>query len=63
MLNTENALFIAKDALVQVRQAHMQGLVSLFNALGGGWTNTPTDAPKPASVARRTSRLAHLNPN
>jgi outer membrane protein, multidrug efflux system len=44
VLNTENALFVAEDALVQVRQAHLQGLVSLFNALGGGWT-VPANAP------------------
>ena len=37
VLNTENALFPAEDTLVQVRLAHMQALVSLFNALGGGW--------------------------
>jgi NodT family efflux transporter outer membrane factor (OMF) lipoprotein len=37
VLNTENALFPAEDALVQVRLAHMQALVTLFNALGGGW--------------------------
>jgi outer membrane protein, multidrug efflux system len=37
VLNTENTLFPAQDALVQVKLAHMQALVSLFNALGGGW--------------------------
>jgi outer membrane protein, multidrug efflux system len=37
VLNTENALFPAEDTLVQIRLAHMQALVSLFNALGGGW--------------------------
>jgi multidrug efflux system outer membrane protein len=37
VLNTENALFSANDLLAQVRIAHMQALVSLFNALGGGW--------------------------
>jgi outer membrane protein, multidrug efflux system len=37
VLNTQSALFNAEDALVQVRFAHLQALVSLFNALGGGW--------------------------
>jgi outer membrane protein, multidrug efflux system len=37
VLDTENALFPAEDNLVQVRLAHMQALVGLFNALGGGW--------------------------
>ena len=37
VLNTQSALFNAEDALVQVRFAHLQALVQLFNALGGGW--------------------------
>jgi outer membrane protein, multidrug efflux system len=37
VLNTENALFIAQDTLVQVQYAHLQALVDLFTALGGGW--------------------------
>jgi NodT family efflux transporter outer membrane factor (OMF) lipoprotein len=37
VLNTQSALFSAEDALVQVRFAHLQALVELFNALGGGW--------------------------
>ena len=37
VLNTENALFSAQDALVQVKFSHLQALVDLYNALGGGW--------------------------
>jgi multidrug efflux system outer membrane protein len=37
VLNTENALFSAEDTLVQVEYAHLQALVDLFTALGGGW--------------------------
>jgi outer membrane protein, multidrug efflux system len=37
VLNTETALFTAEDALVQVKFAHLAALISLFNALGGGW--------------------------
>ena len=37
VLNTENALFSAQDALVQVNYLHLQALVDLFTALGGGW--------------------------
>ena len=37
VLNTENALFSAQDALVQAKSAHFQALVGLFGALGGGW--------------------------
>jgi multidrug efflux system outer membrane protein len=37
VLNTENALFTAQDQLVQVNFLHLQALVDLFTALGGGW--------------------------
>jgi NodT family efflux transporter outer membrane factor (OMF) lipoprotein len=37
VLNTESVLFAAEDALVQARFLHLQSLVSLFSALGGGW--------------------------
>ncbi len=38
VLSTETALFSAEDALAQAQLAHLQALVGLFNALGGGWT-------------------------
>jgi len=37
VLNTETSLFSAQDALVQAKSAHLQALVNLFGALGGGW--------------------------
>jgi NodT family efflux transporter outer membrane factor (OMF) lipoprotein len=37
VLNTENALFSARDALVQVQYSHLLALVDLYTALGGGW--------------------------
>ena len=37
VLNTENALFSAQDALVQVQYSRLQALVDLYTALGGGW--------------------------
>ncbi len=37
VLNTENALFTARDTQVQVEYAHLQALVGLYTALGGGW--------------------------
>ena len=37
VLNTENALFSAQDVFVQVEFSHLQALVDLFTALGGGW--------------------------
>lgn len=54
VLNTENALFTADDLLAQDRIAHMQALVSLFNALGGGWKDDePPAAPTTASLPTR----------
>ena len=37
LLNTETALFSARDALAQAKFAHLQALVALYQALGGGW--------------------------
>jgi outer membrane protein, multidrug efflux system len=37
LLNTETALFSARDALAQAKYARLQSLVSLYQALGGGW--------------------------
>ncbi|HVH84442.1 MAG TPA: efflux transporter outer membrane subunit [Steroidobacteraceae bacterium] len=37
LLNTETSLFTAEDALAQAKYAHLQSLVSLYQALGGGW--------------------------
>jgi multidrug efflux system outer membrane protein len=37
VLVSESALFSAENARVQARLAHMQALVGLFRALGGGW--------------------------
>jgi multidrug efflux system outer membrane protein len=37
VLVSESALFSAESALAQARLAHMQALVGLFSALGGGW--------------------------
>ena len=40
VLNTEGALFTAEDALAQVKFLHLQALLELYNALGGGWQQT-----------------------
>jgi outer membrane protein, multidrug efflux system len=43
VLNTENALFTAQDSLVQVKYQHVQALVDLYQALGGGWRQSQAD--------------------
>jgi outer membrane protein, multidrug efflux system len=37
LLNTQQSLFQAEDSLAQARLAHLQAIVGLFQALGGGW--------------------------
>jgi len=37
VLNTENALFTAEDAFVQIKLLHLDAIIHLYNALGGGW--------------------------
>lgn len=41
VLNTQQALFQAEDNLAQARLARLQAVVSLFQALGGGWPIPP----------------------
>ncbi len=43
VLSTETTLFTAKSTLAQVQLAHLQALVGLFNALGGGWQRSTGD--------------------
>lgn len=40
LLNTETSLFSAEDALAQAKYARLQALVSLYQALGGGWRDS-----------------------
>ena len=43
LLNTQQALFQAEDAAAQARLAHLQAIVSLYQALGGGWLPKPVE--------------------
>lgn len=38
LLNTQLTFFQAQDTLIQIRLQRFQAVVSLFQALGGGWT-------------------------
>jgi outer membrane protein TolC len=44
MLQTQQTLYQAEDTLVQARLAHLQAIVSLYQALGGGWLPKPPTA-------------------
>ena len=43
VLQTQQTLYTAEDALVLARLAHVQAIVSLYQALGGGWLPKPLD--------------------
>ena len=44
VLQTQQTLFQAEDVLAQARLAHVQAVVSLYQALGGGWLPKPVEA-------------------
>jgi outer membrane protein, multidrug efflux system len=46
VLQTQTALFQAQDALALAQLARLTAVVSLFQALGGGWQKPKPDAPK-----------------
>jgi NodT family efflux transporter outer membrane factor (OMF) lipoprotein len=43
VLQTQQTLFAAENALVQARLARFLAVVSLYQALGGGWSPTPVE--------------------
>jgi outer membrane protein TolC len=45
VLQTQQTLFTAQDTLVQIKLARLQSNISLYRALGGGWS---VDADKTA---------------
>src|SRR5690606_26111144 len=47
VLQTQQSLFTAQDSLVQARLARLQAVVSLYQALGGGWAPKPQLAEAP----------------
>lgn len=47
VLQTQQTLFSAQDSLTQARLARLQAIVSLYQALGGGWAPKPQIAEAP----------------
>ncbi|HEU0163252.1 MAG TPA: efflux transporter outer membrane subunit [Rhizomicrobium sp.] len=43
LLNSQQNLFNAQDALAQTKLARLQAHLALYNALGGGWEQTASD--------------------
>ncbi|HEY0302211.1 MAG TPA: TolC family protein, partial [Rhizomicrobium sp.] len=52
VLQTQQTLYQAQDTLAQARLAHVQAIVSLYQALGGGWLPKPQVATIEGSDAR-----------
>jgi NodT family efflux transporter outer membrane factor (OMF) lipoprotein len=55
VLNTQRTLFQAQDQLVLVRLTRLQAIVSLFQALGGGWV-LPDEIASDRARGRRAAR-------
>lgn len=55
VLNTQRTLFSEQDTLVVVRLTRLQAIVSLFQAVGGGWV-LPEDLANNRGRARRAAR-------
>jgi len=47
VLDVQRTLFAAQDVLVQAKLAHLQALVGLYKALGGGWKNEQSQGQMP----------------
>ena len=55
VLQAQQTLFAAEDELAQITLAHRQAVVHLYEALGGGWLEDPSDRTQ---VAQRSSGAA-----
>ena len=44
LTQTQQTLYAAQDALIQAQLAHLLAVVSLYQALGGGWLPKPVEA-------------------
>jgi len=49
VLDAQRTLFAAQDQLAQIALSRLQAAVSLYKALGGGWTAADTTAPAPSA--------------
>ncbi|MGF6547885.1 efflux transporter outer membrane subunit [Paraburkholderia youngii] len=50
VLTAQTALYVAQQALVTARMERLQNLVTLYQALGGGWIEHNGDQPRPADA-------------
>ncbi|SDQ53172.1 efflux transporter outer membrane subunit [Paraburkholderia tuberum] len=50
VLTAQTSLYLAQQALVTARMERLQNLVTLYQALGGGWIEHNGDQPRPADA-------------
>ncbi|WP_233803161.1 efflux transporter outer membrane subunit [Paraburkholderia sp. HP33-1] len=50
VLTAQTALYVAQQALVTARMERLQNLVTLYQALGGGWIEHNGEQPRPADA-------------
>ncbi|MBC8748937.1 multidrug efflux system outer membrane protein [Paraburkholderia sp. WC7.3g] len=50
VLTAQTSLYVAQQALVTARMERLQNLVTLYQALGGGWVEHTGDQPRPADT-------------
>jgi outer membrane protein, multidrug efflux system len=58
VLNTQTALFQAQDALAQAQLERLTAVVSLFQALGGGWQKPKDDRPKAGELPKTPQEIS-----
>ena len=50
VLTAQNDLYISQQLLVTARMQRLQNLVTLYQALGGGWIERAGEQPRPADA-------------
>lgn len=58
VLQSQQTLFTAKNQLIQVKLAHLQAEVGLYQSLGGGWIETADDATQKTTADGQVSFIA-----
>jgi NodT family efflux transporter outer membrane factor (OMF) lipoprotein len=62
LLDAQRTLFSAEDALASARRDHLASLVSLYRALGGGWTRPGEGAAAPSPAGGKAGATAVSRP-
>ena len=62
VLDSQRSLYTAQQTLVGVKLSRLQNLVTLYKALGGGWSeHSPQNAGPAASIESQPASLARSN--